>query len=178
MTRELVMVASYAALVGALAVAAAVDLSCRIVPNGCAVTVAASGVAVALVGGSPADAGGGPAPVSGTELGGVCLAVGGGAAALAVMLAAACLSARARGSPGVGGGDVKLLAAAGTWLGPMGALVAIALSCLVAVVGWAAACAFDALRGRRGARPHEVAMAPAIGVGVLATVALLVATGF
>lgn len=177
MVKVLVMVVSYAALVGALAVAAGVDLARRIVPNGCVVVVAASGLVAALAGGSPACGDVLLAPAEGDAPARVCLAVGGGVAALSVMLVAALLSARARGTPGVGGGDVKLLAAAGVWAGPTGALVAIALSCLVAVVGWALSCALDALRGRGGTRPHEVAMAPAIAVGVLAVVALLGARG-
>jgi Flp pilus assembly protein protease CpaA len=119
-------VAAYGVLAAALGVAAVTDLARRVVPNGCVVAVAVSGAAQAcagvLLGGSASQA---------------CLrSVCGLTCALVVMLATAAVSARIRGTPGVGGGDVKLLAAVGVWVGPARVLVVIALSCLVAVAGW------------------------------------------
>lgn len=171
--RVVVMVASYAALAGALGVAAVVDLACRVVPNGCALVAAASGVSCALAGGSPACRGPLVPEAPPDPLACACLAVSGGVTTLAVMLVTAAVSGRVRGSPGVGGGDVKLLGAVGLWAGPVGGLVVIALACLVALGGWLLACGVDGLRGRRGPRGHAVAMAPAIGLATLVTIALV-----
>lgn len=175
-----VAVASYGALAGALGVAAVTDLSRRVVPNGCVVAVAASGVARALV-----DAPGGPGAGS---LAGVSRAAAGGATVLGVMLAAALVSSRGRGSPGVGGGDVKLLSALGLWVGPVGGLAVLALSCLASVAVWALGLLARSLGGGRAARAgrrrdrvralarETVPLAPAIAaVGLPVALADLVA---
>lgn len=73
-----------------------------------------------------------------------------------------------RGQAGLGGGDIKLLAALGAWLGPAQVAWVLLLACLLAIL-WAFA---GALRGRRPwqvrqARPFGPALAVA-GVGVFA----------
>ncbi|QOY60359.1 prepilin peptidase [Thermophilibacter immobilis] len=168
-------VAAYGVLAAALGVAAVTDLARRVVPNGCVVAVAVSGAAQAcagvLLGGSASQA---------------CLrSVCGLTCALVVMLATAAVSARIRGTPGVGGGDVKLLAVVGVWVGPARVLVVIALSCLVAVAGWvvlrivaswaargnARASAFPLARDGR-ALAQGIPLAPAIALSALVMVLL------
>ncbi|MBM6675593.1 prepilin peptidase [Olsenella uli] len=151
MVEFVVTTACAGVLAAALGVAAATDLSCRIVPNGCALAVALSGLVRAL---ARILAGtGGAAPL--------LRAAGGGALVLLVMLAAAALSGRHGREPGVGGGDVKLLSAVGVWTGPVGGLLAVGLSCLVGVVGWAVSAP---LRRRRRAATGAIPLAPAVAV--------------
>lgn len=114
----------FAAAVAALAVAAATDLSCRIVPNGCAAALAVTGAGRAVL-----------AAVRTASAAPLASSLAGGAAVLLVMLAAAAVSECVSGKVGVGGGDVKLLSAVGLWLGPWGGLAAVAGSCLVALAG-------------------------------------------
>ena len=115
-------VACLATLAAALGGASATDLSCRIIPNGCVLAVACSGVVRALV--------------NGPAMALVAEALLGGLSVLGIMLLAAALSTRGGGRPGVGGGDVKLLAAVGVWTGPLVGLATVALSCLVGVLLW------------------------------------------
>ncbi len=119
-------VACLATLAAALGVASATDLSCRIIPNGCVLAVACSGVVRALA----------RALANGSAMALVAEALLGGLSVLGVMLLAAALSTRGGGRPGVGGGDVKLLAAVGVWTGPLVGLATVALSCLVGVLLW------------------------------------------
>lgn len=149
-------VACLGVLAAALGVAAATDLSCRIVPNGCVAAIAASGLVRALL----APASGGGCPVS------LVAALAGGALVLAVMLAAALLSARGGRAPGVGGGDVKLLSSVGVWVGPLGGLLVVALSCLVGLLGWLIASA----RSSRRERPTGIPLAPAVAMVALPVV--------
>lgn len=149
--------ACLAALVASLGISVVTDLKRRIVPNGCVVAASASGLAYALI---KATIGAGGFAV-------VARAVTGGVAVLLVMLVAAMLSVRASGTQGVGGGDVKLLAAVGVWLGPVGGLLAVGLACLLGVVSWGIvrlAAAFSAV-GKVPAR--EMPLAPAIAVAAL-----------
>ncbi|WP_075279490.1 prepilin peptidase [Thermophilibacter provencensis] len=120
---DLVVVATWvvarAALAVALGLAAIEDLARRVIPDGCSVAVAASGAVAAAA-----------RAAAGEEAGAlVADALAGALATLGVMLGAALASWRARGTPGVGGGDVKLLGAVGVWLGPAWGLAAVALSC-------------------------------------------------
>ena len=140
-------------LAAGLGVAAATDLACRIVPNGCVAAVALSGAARTLV----------AATLGGRGAAAVLSAVLGAALVFAIMVSAALLSARGREGPGVGGGDVKLLAAVGVWTGPVGGLVAIGLSCLVGLVGWA----IGAARAPKGAVARGIPLAPAIAIAAL-----------
>ena len=144
-------VACVGALAAGLGVAAASDLASRIVPNGCVLAVAASGALRAAARG---------------ELVASCA---GALAVLAVMLVAAAVTTCVRGESGVGGGDVKLLAAVGTWAGPVLGLVIVGLSCLVGVAGWFAYRAVVALRGTEPPRPG-IPLAPSIMLATLAVV--------
>lgn len=140
------------ALVAALMVAAASDLRTRIVPNGCAAAIAVAGVLRALV---RATAGGAGALVS---------ALLGVAVVFAVMLCAALFSSRGGRGRGVGGGDIKLLAAVGAWTGPVLGLATVGLSCLVGVAGWFAYRVAVALcDADRPVRPG-IPLAPSIAV--------------
>lgn len=132
----LVLALAVALLAGALVVAAACDAQRRLIPNGCSCVAALAG---ALRAGALCLAGADAAATLGRAL-------AGGVIVLAVMLAAAALSRRARGEAGVGGGDVKLLAALGLWLGPVGGLACVALSCLVGLALWLPARGLWALR--------------------------------
>ena len=156
MSRVVLWVACLGVLAAALGVAAATDLSCRIVPNGCVAAIAASGLVRALL----APASGGGCPVS------LAAALAGGALVLAVMLAAALLSARGGRAPGVGGGDVKLLSSVGVWVGPLGGLLVVALSCLVGLLGWLIA----SVRPSRRERPTGIPLAPAVAMVALPVV--------
>ncbi|OUO32084.1 A24 family peptidase [Olsenella sp. An293] len=144
-------VACVGALAAGLGVAAASDLASRIVPNGCVLAVAASGALRAAARG---------------ELVASCA---GALAVLAVMLVAAAVTTCVRGESGVGGGDVKLLAAAGMWTGAALGLAVVGASCLLVVVSWAVV----ALRARVSGRPLPPAtapMAPAVAVAALTAV--------
>lgn len=156
MSGVVLWVACLGVLAAALGVAAATDLSCRIVPNGCVAAIAASGLVRALL----APASGGGCPVS------LAAALAGGALVLAVMLAAALLSARRGRAPGVGGGDVKLLSSVGVWVGPLGGLLVVALSCLVGLLGWLIA----SVRSSRRERPTGIPLAPAVAMVALPVV--------
>lgn len=161
-------VAARAVLAVALGLAAVEDLARRVIPDGCSVAVAASG-AVAVA--ARAAAGGAAGAL-------VADALSGALVALAVMLGAALASWRARGTPGVGGGDVKLLGAVGVWLGPAWGLAAIALSCAVALALWGAArLARRAIGAGASAAPGAAAgagvpLAPGIAVATLGIVLL------
>ena len=170
---------AHGALVASLVMAAATDLARREIPNGCCVAVAVSGavraMACALGQGSATS----PllvSPLARALLGGVC--------ALAVMLVAAWASARVGEGPGVGGGDVKLVAAAGVWAGPLGGLAMIAGACVLGLLGHAVVLAAARLarvwHGREGAsRPGApsadarvgasggIALAPAVAASTL-----------
>lgn len=143
-------VACVAGLAAALGIAAATDLACRIVPNGCVAAAAALGAVRAALRGT----------LPGAALGAL--------ATLVVLLLAAAASRRATGRPGVGGGDVKLLAAAGLWVGPALGLAVVGASCLLGVAGWAVAWA--AARARRRPAPEGIPLAPAVALATLAAV--------
>ena len=168
---EVVAVVLLGVLAGALGVAAATDLSCRIVPNGCAVAVLASGLARALLRAALFREGAAP----------VARALLGGFAVLAVMMLAAWAAERLGDGPGVGGGDVKLLSAVGVWVGPVAGLAAVGLSCLVGLLGlparWffrrvrARLCPRDGVRGgREGRCGNGIPLAPAVALTALGIV--------
>lgn len=121
--------AAHVALAAALAVAAAVDLRRRVIPDACCVAVAASG----LVRGFARTL------AEGEAVRALGLPVLGAVTVLAVMLAAAGASRRLSGRPGVGGGDVKLLCAAGVWAGPVGGLAVVGGACALSVAAWVSA---------------------------------------
>lgn len=162
----LAMALAHVLLAVGLVCAAARDLEGRVIPNRCVAVVAAAALVRAL---ARCLAGAAPLATWGRM-------VAGGALVLAVMLAAAALFQRTRGEAGVGGGDVKLLAALGLWLGPARGLACVALSCLVALAGWAMARGWRALAGARSSRQGKAAgdaglpMGPAIALSALALV--------
>lgn len=108
-------------LVAALVLAAVSDLSSRVIPNGCVLAVALARVPVLAVCGEGARAFGA------ASLGMITV--------LAFLLLSANVSRKLTGSSGLGGGDLKLLAALGLWTGPVGGLAVVGASCLVALVG-------------------------------------------
>lgn len=150
------VVCCHAVLAGALATAAAADLALRVIPNGCPAAVLGSGVARALLG---AAVGGAPDLPGDAALGTLVV--------LVVMVGAALASARLGGEPGVGGGDVKLLAALGAWAGPVGGLLIVALSCALGVAGWALRRGLDVLLARGDATGNGICLAPAIACATL-----------
>lgn len=152
---------AYGVLAVALWMAAASDLARRIVPNACPAAVALA--ALARLAGRVLRG----RSVTGDLIG----ALAGTLVVLAVLLASATLFARARGDPGVGGGDVKLLSAAGAWLGPVDALACVALSCVVALLGRLVTSLVRRVR-RLPAASAGMPLAPAIAVSTLALVLL------
>ena len=148
------------ALLVALVVASVSDLRERIVPNGCPATVAAAGVVRSLV----------RVALGGGDVGPLFSALLGAAVVFLVMLAAALISGRGGRGSGVGGGDVKLLAAAGAWTGPVLGLVTIGLSCLIGLAGWFALHFAIALMGRRPPERGGIPLAPAIALSVVIVV--------
>ena len=80
---------------------------------------------------------------------------------------AARLSARGGGRGGVGGGDVKLLAAVAAWAGPVGGLAVVALSCALGLLGWGAAALLARLRRRRVGRAMPLAPAIALAAALV-----------
>ena len=103
-----------APLLGLLLLAAAIDVRTRRIPNWLTAATAAGGIALALAG---------------------CGAVGPGFSLLGVMVGLLLLAVPF-GLRLMGGGDVKLLAAVGAWLGPWGILVAF-LAATVAAMAFA-----------------------------------------
>ncbi|MDO4849280.1 MAG: prepilin peptidase [Coriobacteriia bacterium] len=146
-------------VIAALALAAASDLASRIIPNGCVLAVALARVPVLAVAGNPGQT--------------LAESVLGMATVLGFLLLSAVVSRAVTGSPGLGGGDLKLLAALGLWAGPVGGLALVGASCLIALAGRFAcqrmreASSYAALH--RGA---PMPMAPAI---LLATLLALLA---
>jgi prepilin peptidase CpaA len=159
-----VVVAAIVTGVGA-GVGAIIDLRTRRVPNVLTGSIAALGLLLAVLHATPVS------PVA---------ALGGLAVGLAIMLPAHLIGA-------TGAGDVKLLAALGTLLGPMGVLMAFVYT---AIAGGALALLVAAGRGRlrdtidrtaifvhtRGANVQDIesatsnnrfAYAPAIAIGAL-----------
>jgi len=133
------MVTTVAVSICSLA-AAAIDFRTRRVPNGLTGAAAAFGFALAL---------------TGVGRIGVIAAVAGGVIGLALMLPGYLFGA-------TGGGDVKLLAALGTLLGPERILFAYFG---MAIGGGVIALAIAAYRGRL--RNQMFAYAPAIAIGAI-----------
>ncbi len=117
----LVRASCLGAVIAALALAAASDLASRIIPNGCVLAVALARVPVLAVASHPGQA--------------LAESVLGMLTVLAFLLLSTIVSLKVTGSTGLGGGDLKLLAALGLWAGPVGGLALVGASCLIALVG-------------------------------------------
>ncbi len=122
------------------ATAAAIDVRTRRVPNALSLAIATTGLVLAVAG-----------------LGRVALAAAVGGCVIGVLLM---LPGHIFGA--TGGGDVKLLGALGTFLGPAGTVTAFLA---MAVVGGMMAVAIAIQRHRAGQADHRFAYAPAIAVG-------------
>ena len=120
--------------------AAAVDLRTRRVPNALSFVIATTGLVLAAAG-----------------MGRVAVAAAIGGCVVGVLLM---LPGHIFG--GTGGGDVKLLGALGTLLGPAGTVTAFLA---MAVVGGVMAIAIAVHRHRAGQADNRFAYAPAIAVG-------------
>lgn len=156
-------VVACASLAAALGAASIEDLARRVIPNGCVAVVAASAVVAAAV----------RAMACGNAAGVAFGALSGALATSAVMIAAALASWRARGTPGVGGGDLKLLSAVGLWLGPVWGLVAVALSCATSLALWGAwRLARRAALGTASGTGQGVPLAPGVAATTLGIVLL------
>lgn len=130
-----------AAVVAASGVAAAIDLRTGRIPNPLTATVAAAGLGLAAFG------------LTGHSMAG---ALGGAALGFALMLPGHLFG-------GTGAGDVKLLAALGTWLGPGGVVMAFLYS---AIAGGVLAVAHAVKRRRLGTTLSRTARLAAAQGGV------------
>lgn len=131
-----------AAIAGLAAVSAVIDLRTRRVPNPLTLAIGASGLAVA-------------GRQSGLE--GVWVSLAGLCVGLALMLPGHLFGA-------TGGGDVKLLAAFGTWLGPVAIATAFVYA---ALAGGVLALAVTVYRRRLRISDNRFAYAPAIALGTV-----------
>jgi prepilin peptidase CpaA len=127
------------------AAAAVIDLRTRRVPNALTLAIAATGVLVAA-------AGVGRVSVVG--------AIAGGVVGMLLLLPGHIFG-------GTGAGDVKLLGALGTLLGPTATLTAFLA---MAITGGLMALAIAVHRWRTGDSDHRFAYAPAIAVGACVAV--------
>ena len=168
MVLDVVEGVAVAALAVALVIAARVDLERRIIPNGCCAVVAGSGLVSAL---ARAAGGGGLAPIVRSALG--------VATVFSVMALAAAASRRLRGRAGVGGGDVKLLSAAGAWVGPVWGLVVVAAACLASLALCGLAWLVRRLRGETGggSRLGSVAGGLPLGPGIALSMLVVMLLG-
>ena len=124
----------------ALSLAMASDLTWRVIPNECVAAVALAWCFALLAVSFGAK----------LRLPGFFESSMGAGLVFMVMLVAA-HAARGAGKHGVGGGDVKLLAAAALWTGPMGGLVLLAGACVLALLGHALSVLLALLRKGCGA---------------------------
>jgi leader peptidase (prepilin peptidase)/N-methyltransferase len=141
-----------AAVAAVLAAAAAVDAERRILPDALTLPLIAGGLAAGAAG---LGAGFG-ARTAGAALG------------FAALAAFAVGFRRARGRDGVGGGDLKLLAAGGAWIGPEPLAFAVA----AAAGGAAAAALARRALGRAPPADGEVAFGPWLAAAIWAAMAL------
>lgn len=121
------------------------DLDAMIIPDGCHIAaIAAWVVALPFVGMGPRD-------ILVHVIAGVAL--GGGLLAISLVMD------RVLGRDSMGGGDIKLLAVVGLYLGPIGAMFALVLACVIGLL-------FHALRRGEGARAFP--FGPSIAVAAAA----------
>ena len=140
-------------LVAALLAAAACDLRWRIIPNECVALVAVAWLLVC---------GAGPC---------VGLRLLWGAEGAVVVLVVLLLASRASGAlghgAGIGGGDVKLLAASSLWVGPLWGLALVGVSCVLGLLGRLACMPF-----RKAPASPGIPLAPAIAFSLALLVLL------
>ena len=143
--------AQYVAMTGLLAWASAKDLETRTIPNRCvllAVGVRAAYFALLAVFGRFAA--------------GECLYYAASGVGVGIALALFCLAfERVTGREGMGGGDVKLYALAGLFLGVEGAAYVVLLSCVIALV---AVLLTRSSHGGQGVFGRSLPFGPAIAV--------------
>lgn len=148
-----VRVMGAALLAAALLAAAACDLRWRIIPNECVALVA---VAWLLVCGA------------GSRVGARLLwGAAGAATVLAVLLLVSCASTALGHGAGIGGGDVKLLAATSLWVGPLWGLALVGASCVLGLLGRLACMPF-----RKAPASPGIPLAPAIALSLALLVLL------
>src|SRR5688572_9249702 len=133
------------AVVAGSAAAAAIDLRTRRVPNALTLAIASTGIVLAAAGAGRIA---------------LAAAIGGCVVGVLLMLPGHIFGA-------TGGGDVKLLGALGTLLGPAGIVTAFLA---MAVVGGVMAIAIAIQRHRAGQADNRFAYAPAIAVGACVAV--------
>ena len=124
-----------------------VDLECQIIPDGCLVISAAAWLIYAVV--CPGESG-----ILMTLGSGLLSAVIYGGGILVISL----IMDKVLGRESLGGGDVKLFAVAGLYLGLIGSLFAMLLACLIGLVS----AAFLRKGGRSAAFPFGPSIAAAI----------------
>ena len=121
------------------------DLDAMIIPDGCHIAaIAAWVVALPFVGMAPRD---------------ILIHVIAGAALGGGLLAISLIMDRVLGRDSMGGGDIKLLAVVGLYLGPIGGIFALVLACVVGLL-------FHALR--RGEDDRAFPFGPSIAVAAAA----------
>ena len=159
-----------AMLAAALLVCSVTDLARRVIPNRVVVGILViRGTYLCL------EAGWGSVSGQGCSyaLGEAAASLAGGALVLLLLVAVQLLWARVRGSPqqGLGGGDVKLLSACGSYLGTVGGMACVALSCALALACCLGAWVFGRAQGERRPFPRAFPLAPQ----ALASVVILTA---
>lgn len=162
--------AELTALVAVLLACSVTDLARRIIPNSLvAVAIMARCVYLWLKATFPGTG----SMWSSDALEELEISLLGGATVLFVLVATRALWIRVRGSPrqSLGGGDAKLLSACGVYLGPIGGMACVALSCLLALACCLGAWAIGQICGVRGPFPKAFPLAPL----VLASIVILTA---
>lgn len=134
-----------------LLVASLCDVRWRRVPNATVVVLGGTWLGLAALG-----------------MGDVLVALAGMATGAGILLSAAWASGRIWGKAGVGGGDVKLSAALGMWMGPARILVVIGCACMLGLLGHALHLAFEVAHGGRAVRAGEMGMPMAPWLSVAA----------
>lgn len=158
------------ALIATLVVASVSDLRTRRVPNAVVALMAGLGLARALWCGA----------FSGRVPAALGKAVAGALVVALPLMVVGLLYERLRQAPGIGGADIKMLAATAVWCGPLAGLAVVAASCALGLLGWALAGAVRrilwAMSGHKavmfepGATVRGIPMAPAISLASIIAV--------
>ena len=167
----------WACAVALLVRIAIVDMRTRTIPNkltlSLAVLWAASAMLLCLVGGGASWEPSGPLPfsamASGSMRAGVAQSFVAAASVAAVLLASDGSMTAATGSPAIGGGDVKLLAVLGLYLGFYGVFACLAGACILALAAQVVRCAVARIK-RAPPPARDFPFAPYIGMAFAAVV--------